>query len=130
MPTTLPRIAVTLTPQASAALRQLATLTRQSQSRIVGDLVEDAIPLMLKTSRMLHDAARLTSEAKAALRIDLAKHEVELQENAARALVTLAAADAAVEKARASDARSARRPASSAAAAPRRRTPPSCNGGA
>lgn len=64
MATEKPRITVTLTPSAHAVLTRLAALTKQSQSGIVGDMVEQAEPLFERTVRLLEAANIAKQQAR------------------------------------------------------------------
>ena len=53
MPTINPRITVTLTPAVAAVLRQLSTLSGNSQSAIVGDLLQHSMPVFERMAKVM-----------------------------------------------------------------------------
>jgi hypothetical protein len=57
MATDRPRITVTITPATHAVLRRMSALTKNSQSAIVGDLLEQAGPVLDRMVRVLELAA-------------------------------------------------------------------------
>ena len=65
MATSNPRITVTLTPAASAILRELAHCNGSSQSSIVGELVEMSVPVFERLVIALRAASTIQSGAKA-----------------------------------------------------------------
>jgi len=64
MATDKPRITITLTPSSHAVLLRLAALTKQSQSGIVGEMVQQAEPLFERTVRLLEAADIAKQQAK------------------------------------------------------------------
>jgi hypothetical protein len=117
MPKKLLRVQVTLTPEQYEAVSGIAAVTRQSMSRIIGDVLEPHLPLLLRARGMLQSAATLTEEARTTLRRDIAKHEGTMERAAASAFAALAATESAIAKA-------ANAPGMGAKPAPRRRQAP------
>ena len=84
MPTKNPRITVTLTPAVHAVLRRLATLTENSQSAIIGDLLSETLPIFERMTEMLEAALALKGQAKKVpdeitASLDLAQQRIEAQ---------------------------------------------------
>ena len=81
MPATNPRLSVTLAPSVAAVLRELSTLTGNSQSAMVAELLEEAQPVFTRMIRIL----RAAQEAKKAVKeelvagMDAAKERLEAQ---------------------------------------------------
>ncbi len=67
MPATNPRLTITLAPPVSAILRELSGLTGNSQSALVGELLEEAMPVFSRMVRIL----RAAEEAKRAVKEEL-----------------------------------------------------------
>ena len=67
MPATNPRLSVTLAPSVAAVLRELSTLTGNSQSAMVAELLEEAQPVFTRMIRIL----RAAQEAKKAVKEEL-----------------------------------------------------------
>jgi uncharacterized protein (DUF1778 family) len=85
MPTKLPRISVSLTPEAKAALDALADAAGVSASSFVGGLVHDAIPIIEATTRALvaartqpQKAADILNEQVVKANVMLAQQQLEL----------------------------------------------------
>lgn len=81
MPAVNPRITITLTPEVHAALRQLSLLGGESQSAIVGGLLEQSLPVFQRMVQVL-DAARSAKEAMSsemASGLEAAQAQVERQ---------------------------------------------------
>jgi hypothetical protein len=71
VPTLNPRINVTLKPATSALLKRLSQLTRNSQSSIVGELLEAAAPVFSKTVEVLQAAQEAQGSANLRVRENL-----------------------------------------------------------
>ncbi len=56
MPTTLPRVFVTLSPSADALVSRMARLQRSSKSQIIRDLVEMAEPALQRAAALMEAA--------------------------------------------------------------------------
>ncbi len=65
MPTTNPRITVTLAPSLAVVLRRLAELAGNSQSALVGDLLAQSQPVFERMVRILEAAKRAAEASKA-----------------------------------------------------------------
>jgi len=57
MTTTNPRITVTLTPAVAAVLRELSALSGNSQSAIVGDLLQQSMPVFERMAKVMKAVA-------------------------------------------------------------------------
>lgn len=75
MPAKSPRISVTLKPSTYAVLQRLASLSKQSQSAIVGELVEVTEPILERSCRVLEAAATASAEVKARVRTTMEQAE-------------------------------------------------------
>ncbi len=71
MPTTNPRISVTLTPAVSAVLKELSALSGNSQSSMVAELLETSVPIFEKVCTVLRAAATVQESAKTQFRENL-----------------------------------------------------------
>lgn len=67
MPTTNPRIAVTLSPEHYRVLRRLADLQGRSMSRIVGELISEMAPSLDRVA----DVVELAAKAQASVRDEI-----------------------------------------------------------
>lgn len=72
MPTSQPRISVTLNPESSHALKRLASAGGGSQSSIVADLLNMAAPTFERLATVLELASKAQASSREALRSDLA----------------------------------------------------------
>lgn len=83
MSTLNPRITITLTPSVHALLREMSSLTGNSQSAIVAELLESSSPVFERMVSMLKAASTVQDEAKAQIVAGMdraqAKLEVQLQ---------------------------------------------------
>jgi hypothetical protein len=81
MPTLLPRINVTLSQPAAAVLRRLSELTGNSQSRLIGEMVQEALPVLERMCQVLAaaDKAKLVMRTNSAERLQAAQSKVEAQ---------------------------------------------------
>lgn len=75
MPTQNPRISITLTPALAAVLRQMSELTGNSQSAIVGELLNEAQPIFERMVRVLQAA----KDVKAKVRDDMLASMEQIQ---------------------------------------------------
>jgi hypothetical protein len=62
MPAVNPRITVTLKPEVHAVMRRLSALTGNSQSAMVGELLEGSLPLFYRMITVLEAAQKLKAE--------------------------------------------------------------------
>jgi hypothetical protein len=74
-----PRINATLTPAAAAVLRELSELTGNSQSSIVGDLLESAVPVFSRVCTALRAAAEINASAKTEIAAGLERAQTKLE---------------------------------------------------
>jgi hypothetical protein len=79
MPTKRPRIAVTLSPSAAEALRELGSLTRQSQSRIVSDLLSMSEPVFRRMAKVMRLAELARTGAGKTIAADLGRVQARLE---------------------------------------------------
>jgi hypothetical protein len=100
MPSKLPRVVAIVTPEQFAVIDDLAKAARLSRSRIVGDILEQALPVISRSAAMIRQAAALTEEARAALRPTLHRREGDAMRAASDAYRVLADTEAAIRKAR------------------------------
>lgn len=81
MPTANPRVSVTLTPETAAILRKLSTLTGESVSATVGDLLRQSVPVFERMVKVLEAAhrARETLRSEVADGLEQAQNKLESQ---------------------------------------------------
>ena len=81
MPTLNPRISITLTPAVSAVLRELSALAGNSQSAIVGELLETSLPVFERVVAALRAASQIQDSARVeiAAGLERAQHKLEAQ---------------------------------------------------
>jgi len=79
MATLNPRITVTLTPAVQAVLRELSALGGQSQSSIVGELMETSLPVLERVVLALRAASTIQANAKAELAGSLERAQAKLE---------------------------------------------------
>lgn len=81
MPTLNPRITITLTPAVAAVLRELSSLAGNSQSAIVGELLETSLPVFERVVAALRAASQIQASAKVeiAAGLDRAQQKLETQ---------------------------------------------------
>ena len=77
-----PRITVTLTPACAAVLRELSGLARNSQSAIVGELLETSLPIFERVVSALRAASSIEASAKREIAAGLDRAQVRLEEQA------------------------------------------------
>lgn len=80
MPTLNPRISITLTPATAAVLRELAALGGQSQSSIVGELLETSLPVFERVVAAMRAASTIQASAKAEIASGLERAQVKLED--------------------------------------------------
>ena len=71
MPTVNPRITVTLRPSLHAVLKRMSELTKNSQSGIVAEVLEQSQPIFEKMVLVIEAAQRAQSETKERVAVDL-----------------------------------------------------------
>lgn len=81
MPTINPRITITLTPEAHAVLREVSAATEQSQSAIVGELVQMSLPVFQRVAAAVKAARAVEATAKGEIvaSLERAQHRLEGQ---------------------------------------------------
>lgn len=79
MPTSKPRITVTLTEQQYDLLSGMSSLGSGSMSSIVADLVETMVPVLERVVSTLRAAANAPIEMREAMRLSFAKAEDDLR---------------------------------------------------
>ncbi len=67
MPTLNPRITVTVTPRVAAALSRFSQVTGRSQSAMVGEILEESVPMMTKMIKVIEAAKSVESTMAASL---------------------------------------------------------------
>ncbi len=68
MKTQNPRVSVTLTPSTAAVLRELSDVAGNSQSALIAELLEEAVPVFERMIKVL----RVAHQARASIRTDIA----------------------------------------------------------
>lgn len=139
MPTLNPRITVTLTPGTASVLRDLSTLGGQSQSSIVGELLEVSLPVLERVVTAMRSASTIQASAKAEIASGLDRAQAKLEAQMGSMLIEmdeinrplLEAAERVTRRGAAGVAagRRAAHPAAPLAASPRLTTPVSLTGG-
>ena len=79
MPTTNPRLSVTLRPSTAATLRRLSELTGNSQSAMVSELLEQSEPVFQRMTVLLEAAQRAQKEAKAGMAESMERAQSRLE---------------------------------------------------
>ena len=81
MPAINPRITITLEPSVHALLQRLSSLTKESQSSIVSDLLSQTAPVLERVITVLEAANAASSHLKTetAARLDAAQTKIEAQ---------------------------------------------------
>ena len=79
MPTTNPRITITLTPAVASVLRELSKLAKNSQSAIVGELLETSLPVFERVVAALQAAATIQASAKTEISSGLERAQAKLE---------------------------------------------------
>lgn len=92
MATTNPRITITLTPELHAVLRRLSSLTSNSQSAIVAELLTSSLPVFGRMCSVLEAASKLKEQglnAPQAVRDSLERAQEKLEQQLNLALETM-----------------------------------------
>src|SRR5882672_5482786 len=129
MPTSNPRLTITLDPSISACLRRLSEVTGNSQSKLIAELLEGSVPVFERVIATIEAAKSASDEIRGKLAADMqaAQGRVEAQMGFAldefdgAAAPLLEAVEAVKRRARkgtGARARSAVRPATSAPSTP------------
>jgi hypothetical protein len=79
MPTSNPRITITLTPAVAAVLREMSTLAGNSQSAIVGELLETSLPVFERVVQALRAAVTIRDSAKTEIADGLERAQAKLE---------------------------------------------------
>lgn len=80
MPTLNPRLTITLTPAVVAVLRELAELGGQSQSSIVGELLETTLPVFERVVFAMRAASTIQASANAEIASGLERAQAKLED--------------------------------------------------
>lgn len=92
MPAVNPRITITLTPETHAVLRSLSALTGNSQSAIVGELLNESRPVFDRMVQVLQAAQKLketAQEDRSSWLKTIDKAQAKLEEQLALSLGTM-----------------------------------------
>lgn len=79
MPTLNPRLTVTLKPSTFAQLREVSRLTGNSQSALIGEILEQAEPVFSRLIQVLSAAEQAKHELKAKAAADLEGAQARLE---------------------------------------------------
>lgn len=79
MPTSNPRITVTLQPAVHALLRRMSELTGNSQSALVSEILEQSSPVFERVVRVLEAANEAKEEMRGKVAADLANAQAKLE---------------------------------------------------
>jgi len=79
MPTSNPRLTITLTPAVAAVLREMSALAGNSQSAIVGELLETSLPVFERVVRALSAAHTIHESARAEIAAGLESAQTRLE---------------------------------------------------
>ncbi len=120
MPSTKPRVNLTLEPEAFETLTRLSRAAKLPRARLLSDLLEEALPLMERSALMLEQAATLSAEAREQLRTRAAALDAQAGAGFGQVVDAIAQAETAIRQARTVGQRDAR----SAPAGRRRRSHP------
>lgn len=80
MPATNPRISVTVTPAVDAVLSRLSSVTKQSKSSFIADLLESSMPVFERMATVIEAAAQAKDTLKAQTAKDMEVAEARLHE--------------------------------------------------
>ena len=89
MPAANPRITITLKPSVHALLRRLSELTGNSQSSMVGELLEQSAPVFERMARVMEAAVEAQGLAKAEMAGGLERAQAKLEQQLGLALDTM-----------------------------------------
>lgn len=79
MPTVNPRLTITLNAKSAAQLRELSSLTGQSQSSLVAELLEESEPVLDKMIQVLRAAEHAKAALKERTASDLARAQSKVE---------------------------------------------------
>lgn len=125
MPTSKPRITITLEPHAHEVLSRLSSASRQSMASIVTEILDTAIPSLERVVVVLERAATATEEVRAGVAAAVERAERELMPEllAAAGQSDLFLADLAKQAAGGGAAQDAQASGKPRRPSPRRKTP-------
>lgn len=89
MPTLNPRITVTLTPACSTVLRELSQLAGNSQSAIVGELLESSMPVLERVVIAIRASKGIQQSAKDEILGGMERAQAKLEDQLGLALDTM-----------------------------------------
>jgi hypothetical protein len=89
MPTLNPRITITLTPAVAAVLKEMSQLTGNSQSAIVGDLLQSSQPVLERIVLTLRAASTIQQEAAKEIASGMHRAQTKLEKQFDLALGTM-----------------------------------------
>lgn len=90
MPTTNPRVNVTLSPTLDGLVSDLAQLQRVSKATVLRELLEAAEPMLMQAVAMMRAAEELSAGAKTKVAGDLAKRLRKAEADAAQVMAQAA----------------------------------------
>jgi hypothetical protein len=79
MPTSNPRISVTLQPALAAILRELSALSGNSQSALIAELLEQSTPILERVVTVLRAASTIKGQANAEIAASLEAAQTRLE---------------------------------------------------
>ncbi len=74
-----PRISVTLTPAVDAALKRLSEASGQSRSSLVGEILEQSLPVFERLALVIETAKTATQEAKVRMASNMEAAQTKLE---------------------------------------------------
>jgi hypothetical protein len=80
MPTKNPRITVTLTPELHAVMRRMSELTGNSQSAIIGELLNTSMPVFERMVKVMEAALSARDKMSADVAISLLGAQTKIEE--------------------------------------------------
>jgi hypothetical protein len=89
MPTSNPRLTITLTPAVAAVLRDMSDLSGNSQSAIVGELLEMSLPVFERVAAGIRAARTMQATAKGEIVAGLQRAQEKLEQQLDLAMETM-----------------------------------------
>ena len=89
MPTLNPRITITLTPAVAAILREMSQLTENSQSAIVGELLQSSLPVLERIVITLRAAKTVQQSAREEIASGMQRAQDKLEKQLDLAMGTM-----------------------------------------
>lgn len=108
MPSSKPRVNLTLEPVAFETLTRLSKAAKLPRARLLADLLDEALPLMERSAVMLEQAATLSAEARQQLRHKVDGLDAQATAGALQVFDAITKAETAIRKARKAAPRSTR----------------------